>query len=132
MKEIKALSPFFLEDYEIYVNPYLTYDQIQQIVNAVKAEDDWMIRQQSIDMLVLFHATDIGKEQLEELGHEVLLSSGLIDAVVAKIVNINQVYQAIDYTQSTQRALAQIVKKMSEMLQPLAEKMKKHGKSSKE
>lgn len=131
MKEIESLSKVYLEKFDVYVNPYLTYDQIQQIVNAIKGEDSWSIRQESIDMLVLYHATDIGKEKIEEYGHDLLLTSGLIDSVVEQIVNIDKVYEAIEYTQSTQRALSQIIKKMPEMMAPILEKVDKHGKTSK-
>ena len=61
------------------VNRYLTYAQIQQIVNAVEkaaqTDDGWATRETNIDMLVLYHATNLGKEKLEEIGHETLLQS---------------------------------------------------------
>ena len=93
--------------YDIDIRQYLTYAQIQQIVNAVemasKEDDSWSARQTNIDMLVLFHATDIGKEKLEEIGHEALLTCGLIDEVNNSIVNLCQIYEAIGFTESMTR-----------------------------
>ena len=93
--------------YDIDIRQYLTYAQIQQIVNAVekasKEEDSWSARQTNIDMLVLFHATDIGKEKLEEIGHEALLACGLIDEVNNTVVNLCQIYEAIGFTESMAR-----------------------------
>lgn len=131
MKEIKVKSSIYLEDYDIEVNPYLTYSQIQQIVNAVKTQDSWAVRQQSIDMLMLYHATNINKEQLEEIGHDVLLQSGLIDSVCKCICNMNKVYEGLAYTESTQRALAQIIKELPKLTEPLMKKVVSHSDSSK-
>ena len=90
MKEIKT-EVVYSQKYDININRYLTYAQIQQIVNAIEAasesDDSWSTRQTNIDMLVLFHATDIGKEKLEEIGHEALLTCGLIDEVNNTIDN---------------------------------------------
>lgn len=93
--------------YDIDIRQYLTYAQIQQIVNAIEAtsgsDDSWSTRQTNIDMLVLFHATDISKEKLEEIGHEALLACGLIDEVNNTIVNLCQIYEAIGFTESMAR-----------------------------
>ena len=131
MKEIKAKSSIYLEDYDIEVNPYLTYSQVQQIVNAVKTQDSWAVRQQSIDMLMLYHATNITKDQLEKVGHDVLLQSGLIDSVRNCICNMDKVYEGLAYTESTQRALAQIIKELPKLTEPLMKKVASHSDSSK-
>lgn len=137
MKKIKVKEKVYLEDYDVYVNPYLTYAQIQQIANAVvslsepdeegKTHDSWAERNQCIDMLMLYHATDITKEQLDELGHELCLSSGLIDAVFCKIENVFDVEKAIDYQESGKQALNQFLNQLPEKLKPLEEVVKKYG-----
>lgn len=115
---------------DITVTPYLTYAQIQNIVNAVCHFDVWAERQQNIDILLLHYVTDLTDEEIEEYGHEALLQSGIIDEVKANIKNLNQVYEAIEYTQSTQRALAQIIKEMPKMLDPLKKVMERGNKPS--
>ena len=136
MKEIKGKQTVYLEDYDITVNKYLTYAQIQQIANAVVAasvndsDDTWANRETNIDMLVLYHATDIGKEKLEEIGHDVLLTSGLIDAVRYRIENIYSVNDAIDYIENNQRAINKLLKSLPKVLEEakgLQDLMKKHG-----
>ena len=127
MKEIKVIEPKYLEDYDVHVNPYLTYAQIQAIVNGVKGLDGWAEREQNIDMCVLAFATDIPTEKLEEIGHEALLTSGLIDAVCGEIKNLLSVYEAIEYTESTKRALAQIVKTLPKYQEQLDAVVKKYG-----
>lgn len=136
MKEIKGNQTVCLEDYDITVNKYLTYAQIQQIANAVVAasmddsQDTWADRQTNIDMLVLYHATNIGKEKLEEIGHDDLLTSGLIDAVFQQINNAYSVYEAIDYIEDNQRAIGKMLKSLPKILEDskgLQALMKKHG-----
>ena len=136
MKEIKGNQTVYLEDYDITVNKYLTYAQIQQIANAVvaasvnDADDTWANRQTSIDMLMLYHATDIGKEKLEEIGHDTLLTSGLIEAVRYCIENLYNVDDAIDYIENNQRAINKLLKSLPKVLEEtkgLQDLMKKHG-----
>ena len=136
MKEIKGNQTVYLEDYDITVNKYLTYAQIQQIANAVvaasanDADDTWANRQTNIDMLMLYHATDIGKEKLEEIGHDDLLTSGLIEAVRYRINNLYNIDEAIDYIENNQRAINKMLKSLPKILEDskgLQGLMKKHG-----
>ena len=136
MKEIKGNQSVYLEDYGITVNKYLTYAQIQQIANAVvaastnNADDTWANRETNIDMLVLYHATDIGKEKLEEIGHDALLTSGLIEAVRCCIENLYNVDEAIDYIENNQRAINKMLKSLPKILEDskgIQGWMKKHG-----
>ena len=136
MKEIKGNQTVYLEDYDVTVIKYLTYAQIQQIANAVvaasanDADDTWANRETNIDMLVLYHATDIGKEKLEEIGHDALLTSGLIEAVRYRIENLYDINEAIDYIENNQRAINKMLKSLPKILEDskgLQGLMKKHG-----
>lgn len=136
MKEIKGNQTVYLEHYGVMVNYYLTYAQIQQIANAVvtssidDSDDTWANRQTNIDMLMLYHATDIGKEKLEEIGHDDLLTSGLIQAVRNQIKNYYEIYEAIDYIENNQRTINKLLKSLPKVLEEtkgLQDLMKKHG-----
>lgn len=137
MTEIKS-KIYHDDEFDIDINEYLTYAQIQQIVNAVikasKENDSWSERQTNIDMLVLFHATNIGVENLEKIGHEALLTSGLISRVNCHVMNLQKVYEAIDFTESWKRALYKLSTQLPEMAKSDAFKaaLNKYGKSSKE
>ena len=120
--------------YDIDIHQYLTYAQIQQIVNAVegasKGNDSWSARQTNIDMLILMHTTDVGKEKLEEVGHEMLVKSGLMDCVRGNVINIKEVYNALDYTESLTRAGYKLLKDASKVVKTDTFKaaMKNYGK----
>ena len=108
---------------EITVNPYLTYSQIQNIVNAVCQFDSWADREQNMDVLLLYYTTNLSKEDIEEYGHEALLQSGIIDKVRANVKNFGQIREAIAYTQSVEKSLAAI----SKQLPKIVEDVKKNG-----
>ena len=128
MKEIKVIEPVYLKDFDVEVNSYLTYAQIQNIVNAVCQFDSWADREQNIDILLLYYTTNLTKEDIEEYGHEALLQSGIIDEVRANVKNFSQIREAISYTQSVEKSLAAI----SKQLPNIVEDVKKNGfKSSK-
>lgn len=130
MKEIKNIDKVCLEEFDVYVEPYLTYEQIQQIVRAVVIQDDWAVRQQMIDMLLLYHLTDVSKEELEQVGHDDLLKSGLIDKVKAVVKNLDKIQEAIEYTQSLPRALKQISDKLPEFKKIIQEAIAKNGRTN--
>lgn len=129
MKELQVKETVHLDSYDVHVKKHLTYGEIQAIVDAVKDFDQWEEREKSIDMLVLFYATDAGKEALEAAGHDLLLESGLIDEVKSWLVNYSEIHRALDYTQSTQRAVAQILKQLPSVAEPLMKVVEKYGKS---
>lgn len=128
MKEIKNLEPVYLEQYDIHVNRYLTYAQIQQIVNAVIQFDTWAERQQNIDMLILFHATDMDSKKIEEIGIDTLLASGLVANVKNCIHNYYNIFEALNYTESIQRSLAQISRELPRYMDKVEDVIKNGGK----
>lgn len=126
---VKVHQNVFIEK-EIIVSPYLSYAQIQSIVNAVCKFDTWSERQQNIDILLLHFATNLTDDEIEEYGHEQLLQSGVIEEVKQNIKNLKQVYEAIEYTQSIQRALNQIAKELPTIMEPLKRTMMERGNKS--
>lgn len=124
MKEIAVKEPAHLDNYDIDVQPYLTSGQIQSIATAVSQFDDWKDREQAVDMMLLYYVTNMGKEKIEEVGHDKLLCSGLIDEVKINVLNFWQIYKAIDYTESFNRMLIQISKKMPDLMAKLEKNVK--------
>lgn len=120
MKELKEES-VYIEDFDITVNLYLTYTQIQETIKAVKQYQDWKTREETIDMLVLLYATDIGREKLEALGHDILLQSGLIDIVFTHVKNWYRIHEGVNYEESVAKALFDISNKLPDMMNPLKE-----------
>ena len=124
MKEIKKENKLYLNDYDINVSPYLTYAEIQTIANKVKALYSWAEREETIDMYVLYFATDIGKANIDNYNHDTWLKSGIIDSVKSCIKNLEQITEAIKYEESPIRILMQISKEMPEFSKKLDEVLK--------
>lgn len=113
MKELQNIEKkVYLEEFDVNVNCYLTLAQIQQIVNAMSRFQSWSEREQNKNILILYHTTDIGKEKIEEYDYDTFQNSGLLDAVLSKIENLNKLDEAITYTESIHRAMNQIYKEV--------------------
>ena len=109
MKEIKR-KVYYNEEFDINVNYYLTYAEIQAIADSVVKLESWAERQTNIDMLVLKYVTDIPMEELQKQGHDTLLTSGLIEEVMYSVKNINQLYEAISYATSMNKFIGDVIK----------------------
>lgn len=121
MKELKKLDTIYLETYDVHVNSYLTYAQIQQIVNSLSKLESWAEKMQNIDMLVLYHATDIGQEELEKHDFDYFYESGLIEVVKKNILNYYLIDIAINYNESWVR----IAEALNKQAPALIDKMQK-------
>lgn len=117
MANINKIEPEYLEKYGIHCNNYLTYAQIQHIVEATMKFDSWGERQQNIDMLLLVHATDMDVKEIESHTHDEFLQSGLLDAVKYCVCNYDQIFEGLNWTESTPRALNQILKILNNFLE---------------
>ena len=120
MIELKELSATKLDN-GIEVKPYLTYDEIQTIVNQVMKSDEWAEREGTIDILLIKFATNVSDADSEKIGHDMFVKSGAMKHIRNNIKNLNQVYEAIAYTESTGRALDRLAKEVL----PLIEKVEK-------
>lgn len=127
MKELNNINSVYLEKYDIHVNPYLSYAEIQSIADGTKKLDTWAEREQNIDMMILWFTTDIEKENFEKYTHDDFLKSGLLYEVKNRVYNKNLIYTALNYTESVQRALAQILKELPKNLAPLEKVVEKYG-----
>lgn len=112
------INKIYLENYDIEVTPYISYKNIQLIINSLKKITTWAERQQNIDMLLLFYNTNIGIDKIEEVGHDNLLQSGLIEAVKSNIKNLNDLYTGIDYTYSITQELIRLMQNVSNETNP--------------
>jgi hypothetical protein len=119
MKQLEEAKDVYLKEYEVNVHPYLSIAQASEIIKGICkiSSNDYAERKMCEDMLILFHATDIAKEDLESNTYELLTSSGLIHAVRSKIKNIEVIKEGLDYTESVGRSLSMLAPKILPMLE---------------
>lgn len=128
---MKEIDKIYLKDYDVYVNPYLSYAQIQAIANSVKTMGSWAERQQNIDMLVLAFGTSLDTAEIEAKDHEYWLNTGLIDEVKKNIINFGDIQGAITYEESIIKFLKTISQEIPEFNKKVDEVMKNASGSSK-
>lgn len=129
MVAIKELDKIYLEDFDIYVKRYLTYAEIQSIVDALEKLEKWSDRQTVVDLLILTYATNMDREQLKNTPHDVLLSSGLIEQVTGCIDNLYQVTDAIAFNNSFVNIMANLVKNMPKLTEEIKKVADKYANS---
>lgn len=134
MVKIEKVQSVKVCDGTIEVKPYLNYGEVQAIANAVIKSVDpagsWAERQEAIDIYMLNMATSLSKEEIDEIGHQMLLETGIVESVRNAIHNYDDIQKALDYMESVPRALQMIAKNLPELVKPL-EKVIKNGESSK-
>lgn len=124
MKEIKEFIDEYVEDYGVHIKSYLTYSEIQAIANAATKFDTWAERNKNIDVLLIHFATDMDDKDIEELGHDKLLKSGLIDIVKSTVMNYHEIDAAIAFAEFPMRLFTKIAKEMPEFSKRVDEVMK--------
>lgn len=112
MKELKELADIYLGEFDIHVKQHLTFAQIQKIINEVLTVDNFEERESTIDYFILCYCTDIPQETIDELGPDIFMESGLIDAVKDSIKNYGKLEEGISYHESTGKALRDIAKRI--------------------
>lgn len=121
--KIKKIEPICLSDYEVSVNPYLTYSQIQNIASEAMKYQTWHERNEIIDYMLLCYATDAVREEIDNTGHEALLSCGLIDKVKETVVNYHRIYEALEYEESLIKQIAMVMEALPKIVKETVEKV---------
>lgn len=129
MKEL-TVKNVYLEKYDVTVKPFLTYAEVQTIINGMKKYSTWSERETCKDMMMMLFVTNIDKETLEEIGHDLLLECGLIDAVRYNVVNFEDIDRGIAYEESLMKTLNTLSTKLPEIADKVKEVTKNGGKSS--
>lgn len=124
MKNIKELDKEYIEEYDIHVNRYLTYSQIQAIANSVKNLESWAERKQNIDMLLLAFATDIPREELENHTHDYWLNTGIISEIYAIVNNVYYIDEAIRYEEAPMHIVMKLAKEIPDFNKKVDEVLK--------
>jgi hypothetical protein len=122
MKELKE-EIYYSKDFDIEVKKYLTYAQIQKIVETTIKYKTWAERQTNIDMMVLCYTTNIGVDKIQEIGIDKLVMTGLVDEVQYVVVNYNKIYDGIQYHESVAKALFELSEKLPEIKNTLQKEL---------
>lgn len=131
MKELQKPERIYIEKFDIYVKPRLSDAEIQQIANNVIKFKTWAERERTMNLMMFIYATEISDEdEINALDYDLMNECGVFNTVWSTIHNAYSILDAIEFSESTLLALSQIAENLSEMLKPIGEVLKRHGKST--
>ena len=131
MKELQKPERIYIEKFDIYVKPRLSDAEIQQIANNVIKFKTWAERERTMNLMMFIYTTEISDEdEINALDYDLMNECGVFNTVWNTIQNAYSILDAIDFSESILLALSQIAENLPEMLKPIGEVLKRHGKST--
>ena len=131
MKELQKPERIYIEEFDIYVKPRLSDAEIQQIANNVIKFKTWAERERTMNLMMFIYATEISDEdEINALDYDLMNECGVFNTVWNTIQNASSILDAIEFSESILLALSQIAENLPEMLKPIGEVLKRHGKST--
>ena len=141
MKEIKMPKEMYFEEYDLYVRPYLTLEEVVSIGELVVQADNPIEQEMTIAMNTLICCTKLTAEDFqapesegeEDADADVLdigeiMISGMWDTIKSEISNISMVYDYVRYFESPQIAIAKFLNHtLPNMLDKYVDKLPKDG-----
>ena len=141
MKEIKMPKEMYFEEYDLYVRPYLTLEEVVSIGELVVQADNPIEQEMTIAMNTLICCTKLTAEDFqapeaedeEDVDVDVLdigdiIISGMWGAIKDEISNISMVYDYVRYFESPQIAIAKFLNQtLPNMLDKYVDKLPKDG-----
>ena len=143
MKEIKMPKEMYFEEYDLYVRPYLTLEEVISIGELVVQADNPIEQEMTIAMNTLICCTKLTAEDfqapeaedeegaVEDVDVDILdigdiIISGMWDAIKSEIANISMVYDYVRYFESPQIAIAKFLNQtLPNMLDRYVDKLPK-------
>lgn len=132
MKELKKPERVYIEEFDIYVKPRLSDAEIQQIANNVIKFKTWAEREKTMNLMMFVYATEMADkpDEVNALDYDLMNECGVFGAIWHNIQNAYSVVDAIDFSESALLALSQIAENLPEMLKPIGEVLKRHGRAT--
>ena len=141
MKEIKMPKEMYFEEYDLYVRPYLTLEEVVSIGELVVQADNPIEQEMTIAMNTLICCTKLTAEDFqapevegeEEADADVLdigeiIISGMWKEIKSEISNISMVYDYVRYFESPQIAIAKFLNQtLPNMLDKYVDRLPKDG-----
>ena len=141
MKEIKMPKEMYFEEYDLYVRPYLTLEEVVSIGELVVQADNPIEQEMTIAMNTLICCTKLTAEDFqapeaegeEDADIDVLdigeiMISGMWGAIKDEIANISMVYDYVRYFESPKIAIAKFLNQtLPNMLDKYVDKLPKDG-----
>lgn len=107
------------------VKRYLTYSQIQNIINTVMQYQTWAERQTIIDEMVICYTTDLTQEEVEEKTMDYFVQCGLVDYLHYTVENYFDIFEGLKYHESVGKALMELSKNIPQIKEAIMSELQK-------
>ena len=123
--EIKTTDALMDEFGLAGVKRYLTYSQIQNIINTVMQYQTWAERQTIIDEMVICYTTDLTQEEVEEKTMDYFVQCGLVDYLHYTVENYFDIFEGLKYHESVGKALMELSKNIPQIKEAIMSELQK-------
>lgn len=116
--ELKRPANIYLEDLEIEIIPFLTWEVIKYIGDVlIQLDDTYDVREVSKHALILKFCTDLTDEEISELDFETILANGYIDEIESHIRNIDKIDEYIEHETNPNKEMCKLLKELEKLIE---------------
>lgn len=116
--ELKRPANIYLEDLEIEIIPFLTWEVIKYIGDVlIQLDDTYDVREVSKHALILKFCTDLTDEEISELDFETIWANGYIDEIESHIRNIDKIDEYIEHETNPNKEISKLLKELEKLIE---------------
>lgn len=116
--EPKRPANIYLEDLEIEIIPFLTWEVIKYIGDVlIQLDDTYDVREVSKHALILKFCTDLTDEEISELDFETIWANGYIDEIESHIRNIDKIDEYIEHETNPNKEMCKLLKELEKLIE---------------
>lgn len=116
--ELKRPANIYLEDLEIEIIPFLTWEVIKYIGDVlIQLDDTYDVREVSKHALILKFCTDLTDDEISGLDFETLWANGYIDEIESHIRNIDKIDEYIEHETNPNKEMCKLLKELEKLIE---------------
>ena len=116
--ELKRPANIYLEDLEIEIIPFLTWEVIKYIGDVlIQLDDTYDVREISKHALILKFCTDLTDDEISGLDFETLWVNGFIDEIESHIRNIDKIDEYIEHETNPNKEMCKLLKELEKLIE---------------
>lgn len=116
--ELKRPANIYLEDLEIEIIPFLTWEVIKCIGDIlIQLDETYDVREITKHALILKFCTDLTAEEISELDFETIWANGYIDEIESHIRNIDKIDEYIEHETNPNKEMCKLLKELEKLIE---------------
>lgn len=116
--ELKRPANIYLEDLEIEIIPFLTWEVIKYIGDVlIQLDDTYDVREVFKHALILKFCTDLTDDEISGLDFETIWANGYIDEIESHIRNIDKIDEYIEHETNPNKEMCKLLKELEKLIE---------------